>query len=54
MMIADENITIEGKAGMEIAWITQALEDLLEMLIHDLGVDHADDALKVLEEQRVR
>jgi hypothetical protein len=23
MMIADENITIEGKAGMEIAWITQ-------------------------------
>ena len=30
------------------------LEDLLEMLIHDLGVDHADDALKVLEEQRVR
>ena len=31
-----------------------ALEDLLEMLIHDLGVDHADDALKVLEEQRVR
>lgn len=24
------------------------------MLIHDLGVDHADDALKVLEEQRVR
>ncbi|MDO4900693.1 hypothetical protein [Actinomyces sp.] len=29
------------------------LEDFLEMLIHDLGVDHSDDALEVLTKQRV-
>lgn len=28
------------------------LEDFLEMLIHDLGVDHSPDALKVLAQQR--
>lgn len=28
------------------------LEDFLEMLIHDLGVDHSEDALDILEKQR--
>ena len=28
------------------------LEDFLEMLIHDIGVDHGDDALEILAQQR--
>ncbi|WP_103063028.1 hypothetical protein [Actinomyces qiguomingii] len=29
------------------------LEDFLEMLVHDLGVDHSEGALEVLKQQRV-